>query len=111
MIIESIVAFVLIFSAASLIYLLGRRAAPKPVQTDAELSAYACGENVTFPKLRVNVSLYRYLIYFVVLDSSVLLLAFGSFMGTGINVPLILLYLFMMLAAGLLLLDGGKEYD
>jgi NADH:ubiquinone oxidoreductase subunit 3 (subunit A) len=111
LIIESIVAFVLIFSAASLIYLLGRRAAPKPVQTDAELSAYACGENVTFPKLRVNVSLYRYLIYFVVLDSSVLLLAFGSFMGTGINVPLILLYLFMMLAAGLLLLDGGKEYD
>ena len=111
MIVESIVAFVLIFSAASVVYLLGRRAAPKTVQTAEELSAYACGENVTFPKLRLNVSLYRYLIYFVVLDSSVLLLAFGSFMGVGINMPLILLYLFMMLAAGLLLLDGGKEYD
>ena len=111
MIIEAIVAFVLIVSAASVIYLLGRRAAPKPVQTDAERSQYACGENITFSKLQVNVSLYKYLIYFVILDSSVLLLAFGSFMGAGVNIPLILLYLFMMLAAGLLLLDGGKRND
>jgi NADH:ubiquinone oxidoreductase subunit 3 (subunit A) len=109
LIIEAIVAFVLIFSAAALIYQLGRRAAPKPIQTDAQRTAYACGEKVTYQKLKVNVSLYKYLIYFVVLDSSVLLLAFGSFMQTGVNVPLILIYLFMMLAAGLLLLDGGKD--
>ncbi len=109
MIIEATVAFVLIISAAAVIYLLGRRAAPKPVQTDAERSAYACGEKVTFSKLQVNVSLYKYLIYFVILDSSVLLLAFASFMQAGINVPLILIYLLMMLAAGLLLLDGGKS--
>ena len=111
MIVESIVAFVLIISASTLIYQLGRRQAPKPIQTDAERSSYACGEKVTFPKLRVNVSLYKYLIYFVILDSSVLLLAFGSFMGTSVNVPLILVYLFIMLAAGLLLLDGGKTYN
>ncbi len=109
MIIEGIVAFVLIVSAACLIYLLGRRAAPKPTQSDAERAAYACGEKVAYPKLKVNVSLYKYLIYFVILDSSVLLLAFASFMQTGINVPLILVYLFMMLAAGLVVLDGGKE--
>ncbi|MCW4019250.1 MAG: NADH-quinone oxidoreductase subunit A [Candidatus Bathyarchaeota archaeon] len=109
MIIESIVAFVLIFSATSIIYLLGRRAAPKPAQTYDECTAYACGEKVTYPKLRVNVSLYKYLIYFVILDSSVLLLAFASFMQAGTNVPLILLYLLMMLAAGLLVFDGGKE--
>ncbi len=109
MIIESIVAFVLIVSAASLIYLLGRRAAPKPAPTTAESTAYACGEKVAYPKLKVNVSLYKYLIYFVVLDSSVLLLAFASFLNMGINVPLILIYLLMMLAAGLLLLDGGKD--
>jgi len=109
-IIESIVAFVLILTAGYVVYFLGRRAAPKPVQSDAERSSYACGEKVTFPKLRINVALYKYLIYFVVLDSSVLLLAFGSFMGAGVNVPLILVYLFMMLAAGLLLLDsGGKD--
>jgi NADH:ubiquinone oxidoreductase subunit 3 (subunit A) len=109
LIIEATVAFVLIISAAALIYQLGRRVAPKPTQTDAQRTAYACGEKVAYPKLRVNVSLYKYLIYFVILDSSVLLLAFGSFMQTGINVPLLLIYLFMMLAAGLVLLDGGKD--
>jgi hypothetical protein len=30
-------------------------------------------------------------------------------METGINIPLLLVYLFMMLAAGLLMLDGGKD--
>jgi NADH:ubiquinone oxidoreductase subunit 3 (subunit A) len=109
LIIESIVAFILIVSAASALYLLGRRAAPKAAQTQSERAAYACGEKVTYPKLRVNVSLYKYLIYFVVLDGGVLLLAFGSFLTAGINVPLILLYSFMMLAAGILLLDGGKD--
>jgi NADH:ubiquinone oxidoreductase subunit 3 (subunit A) len=109
LIIESIVAFLLIISAASIIYLLGRRVAPKPVQSDAERSAYACGEKVAYPKLKVNVSLYKYLIYFVVLDSSVILLAFATFMSAGINVPLILIYLAMMLAAGLLLLDWSKK--
>jgi NADH:ubiquinone oxidoreductase subunit 3 (subunit A) len=111
MIIESIVAFVLIFSAAAIIYLLGRRAAPKPVQTYDERTAYACGEKVTYRSLKVNVSLYKYLIYFVILDSSVLLLAFASFMQAGINVPLILLYLLMMLGAGLLLIEGDKNID
>ena len=108
MIIEAIVAFVLIISATLVIYLLGRRVAPKPIQTEAELTAYACGEKVTFPQLRVNVSLYKYLIYFVVLDSSVILIAFAAFTGL-VNVPLVMVYLFMMLGAGLLLVDGGKE--
>ena len=111
MILESIIAFVLIVSAATFIYLLGRRAAPKPAQTADQRTSYACGEKVTFPKLKVNVSLYRYLIYFVVLDSSVLLLAFATFMQPGINVPLVLIYLFMILGAGLLLLEGGKNHD
>jgi len=109
--VAAIIAFVLIVASASIIYLLGRRAAPKPPQSAAERAAYACGENVTFPKLRVNVSLYRYLIYFVILDSSVLLLAFGAFLNPGTNVPLILVYLFMILGAGLLLLSGGKQND
>jgi NADH:ubiquinone oxidoreductase subunit 3 (subunit A) len=107
--IGSIIAFVLIVASAGVIYILGRRAAPKPVQTDSERSSYACGENVSFPKLRVNVSLYRYLIYFVIIDSSVLLLAYASFMSTGINVPLVVIYMLMLLAAGLLLFEGGKK--
>lgn len=106
---ESAIAFVLIVAASSLIYALGRRAAPKPVQTEGGRAVYACGEKATYPKLKINVSLYKYLIFFVVLDSSVLLVAFASFMSQSINVPLILLYLLMMLASSAVLLDGGKD--
>ncbi|NLE05158.1 MAG: NAD(P)H-quinone oxidoreductase subunit 3 [Crenarchaeota archaeon] len=108
MIIESVIAFVLIICASSMIYLLGRRVAPKTTQTEAERDVYACGEKISYPKLRVNVSLYKYLIYFVILDSSVLLLAFTSFRG-AINVPLILIYLSVILVSGFLLVDGVND--
>jgi membrane protein DedA with SNARE-associated domain len=55
------------------------------------------------------VSLYKYLIYFVILDSSVLLLAFGSFSGQSVNVPMILIYLLIILGASLVLLEGGSK--
>ena len=98
----------MIVIAASLIYALGRRAAPKPIQSENELEAYACGEKATFHGLKVNVSLYRFLIYFVIFDSSVILIAFASLMGQG-NVTLLILYLFLMLASGIILLEGGKD--
>ncbi len=114
--IAAAIAFVLIVVSAAVVYLLGRRAAPKPTQSEAERKAYACGEKVTFSNIKVNVSLYKYLIYFVVLDSSVLLLAFGALnfgplANISVNTPLVLVYLFMILAAGLLVLDGGKQND
>ncbi len=109
MLTEATIAFLLTLAVAALIYVLGRRAAPRSVQSEAECSAYACGEKVAFHGLKINISLYKYLIYFVVLDSAVLLLAFASFMGQGTNVPLLLLYLFIILGAGLLLVDGGKD--
>ena len=110
LLVESAIAFLLIVAAAAFVYELGRRAAPKTVQTQGERSVYACGEKVAYSKLKVNVPLYRYLIYFVILDSSVMLIAFASLPHQNpINVPLILLYLFMMLASSLLLFDGGKD--
>ena len=108
MIVEAAIAFLLIVAASSLIYLLGRRGAPKTVQTESQRTAYACGEKVTFPKLRLNISLYKYLIYFVILDSSVLLLAFASF-AQGVNIPMILLYLTIILGASFVLLEGGSK--
>jgi NADH:ubiquinone oxidoreductase subunit 3 (subunit A) len=99
----------LIVIAASLIYALGRRVAPKPIQSENERSAYACGEKATFHGLKVNVSLYKFLIYFVIFDSAVILIAFASLMAQGKNVILLILYLFMMLASGLVLLEGGKD--
>ena len=109
MIIESIIAFLIVLAATSTIYLLGRRAAPKPAQSENERLTYACGEKLPLQNLTLSVPLSKYLIYFVILDSSVLLLAFATVYTQGVNVPLLLLYLFIMLASSLLLLEGGKE--
>jgi NADH:ubiquinone oxidoreductase subunit 3 (subunit A) len=106
---ESVTAFILIFAASCLIYLLGRCLSPKPAQSGDERSTYACGEKEIFQRLRINVSLYRYLIYFVILDSSVLLVAFASLMMRMVNMILFTFYLAIMLASTLLLLEGGKE--
>lgn len=108
MIVEATVAFILILATASIIYALGRRVSPKPAQSENEKSSYACGEKANFHELKVNISLYKFLIYFVIFDSAVLLLAFAAFMTTGTNTVLLMLYLFMMLASSLILLEGGK---
>ena len=106
---ESVIAFLLILAAAMFIYVLGRRASPKHVQSEAERSEYACGEKAPIQRLRINITLYKYLIYFAIFDSSVLLLAFSALSAEGVNVTLLILYLFIMLAASLVLLEGGKD--
>ena len=111
MFLEFIVAFLLILGSAFFIYVLGQRASPKHVQSEKERSEYACGEKAPIQKLRINVSLYRYIIYFAIFDSSVLLLAFAALSMQGINVPLLILYLFIMLASSLILLEGGKSSE
>jgi NADH:ubiquinone oxidoreductase subunit 3 (subunit A) len=106
---ESAIAFALIVITASIIYALGRRAAPKPIQSENEQAAYACGEKATFHGLKVNVSLYKFLIYFVIFDSSIIVLAFATLTMQGKNTILLILYLFMMLASSLILLEGEKD--
>ena len=111
-IVNSIIAFVLIFISTLAIYAIGKRSAPKTTISENEQSAYACGEKVTFHGLKINVSLYKYLIYFVVFDSAVLVLAFAAFTLVGpnsLNPLLLILYLGIMLAAGLVIVEGGKE--
>ena len=109
---QGFIAFVLIFVSTLTIYALGKRSAPKTTISENEQAAYACGEKVIFQGLKINVSLYKYLIYFVIFDSSVLVLAFASFGLVGanhLNPLLLILYLGIILAAGLVLLEGGKE--
>ncbi len=77
---EALIAFVLIFISTYAIYTLGKRSAPKTTISENAQSAYACGEKVSFLGLKINVSLYKYLIYFVIFDSSVLVLAFALFL-------------------------------
>ena len=109
MIVEAFVAFVLIFISTLALYAIGKRSAPKTTLSENEQAAYACGEKVTFQGLKINVSLYKYLIYFVIFDSSVLVLAFASIAIAATNPLLLIIYLGIILAAGLVLLDGGKE--
>jgi NADH:ubiquinone oxidoreductase subunit 3 (subunit A) len=109
MIVEALIAFTIIFIATLVIYTLGKRSAPKTTISENEQASYACGEKASFPGLKVNVSLYKYLIYFVIFDSSVLLLAFASFAIAGTNPLFLILYLGILLAACLVLLEGGKE--
>jgi NADH:ubiquinone oxidoreductase subunit 3 (subunit A) len=106
---ELFVAFILILGMSVVIYFFGRFLSPKPVQSENERSAYACGEKASFPKLKVNVSLYKYLIYFVVLDSSVLVIAFASLTSFSTDTVIFVLYLLIMLVSGLLLLGGGDS--
>jgi NADH:ubiquinone oxidoreductase subunit 3 (subunit A) len=109
MIVEALIAFALIFIATLVICTLGKRSAPKTTISENSQASYACGEKASFPGLKVNVSLYKYLIYFVIFDSSVLLLAFASFAIAGTNSLFVILYLGILLAACLVLLEGGKD--
>ncbi len=109
MIIEAIIAFILIFILTLGIYALGKRSAPKTTISENEQASYACGEKASFPGLKINVSLYKYLIYFIIFDSAVLVLAFASIAIAGINPYLLILYLGIILAAGFVLLEGGKD--
>lgn len=109
MLIESIIAFALILMASSFVYVVGRKSAPKPIQSENERSAYACGEKATFHGLKVNISLYKFLIYFVIFDASIILLAFSALPAPGKNGYLLILYLLVLLSSGLILLEGGDD--
>ncbi|MGD0644718.1 MAG: hypothetical protein ABSA75_07420 [Candidatus Bathyarchaeia archaeon] len=107
--VEAFIAFILIFISTFVIYTLGKRSAPKTTISENEQASYACGEKASFLGLKVNVSLYKYLIYFVIFDSAVLILAFASFAIAATNPLFLILYLGILLAAGLVLLEGGKD--
>jgi NADH:ubiquinone oxidoreductase subunit 3 (subunit A) len=70
---------------------------------------YACGEKVNFNKLKIDVSYYRYLVYFVILDSSVLLATFAALAINVANALFFILYLLIVVLCNLLLLEGGDR--
>ncbi len=109
MVIELAIAFVLILAVSFLIYMFGRLFAARSTCSESGKFAYACGENVRFGKLKISMSHYKYLIYFVILDSSVLLVAFASWALRAANAFLFILYLFVVLLSAMLFLDGGDH--
>ena len=106
MLIESLIAFVIILALASFMYLASKALSPKPSENLDKNEMYACGEKVESTRLLVNVTLYKYLIFFVVIDSPALLLAFAALALEMINPFTLLIYLGIILAADLLLLGG-----
>ena len=104
---DVVLAFTLVFAVSCLIYLVGRILSPRSDRTVNAQSSYACGEKSVLSKVRINVSLYKYLVYFVVVDSSVILIAFASIAGRTMDVLVFMLYLSIVLISGLLLIGGG----
>ena len=104
--IEPIIAFLLILFVTSLVYVLMRKLVPKTLLSEEKSAMYACGEKVASKRLLVNVSLYRYLIFFVILDSPALILAFAALALEIINPFTLLIYLAIILTADALLLGG-----
>jgi NADH:ubiquinone oxidoreductase subunit 3 (subunit A) len=109
LLITALIAFILIFISAYTIYAIGRHLAPKTKHGVNHEMGYACGEKVVFSSPKMNISLYKYLIYFVIFDSAILLLSFASVAIASVNPILVVLYLGIILAAGFILLDGGKD--
>ncbi len=105
MLAEIAVAFILVFSASSLVYLLGGKSAKSKLSENGQ-STYACGERAVLRRLTINVSLYKYLVYFVIMDSSVLLVAFASPGLYAGNAMVLALYLLIVAGSGLVLVRG-----
>ncbi len=105
---EPIAAFILILAGASLIYIFMGRLSPKTSDNKEKNRMYACGEKINPTRLLVNVTLFRYLIYFVIIDSPALILAFAALSLEMISPINLLIYLGLVLVADLLLL-GGHE--
>ena len=106
MLVESLVAFLIILILASLIYLSSRLLTQKSPASEEKNAMYACGEKVFTQRLLVNVTLYKYLIFFVIIDSPAMILAFAALALEMISPFALLIYLGIILAADLLLLGG-----
>lgn len=102
------IAFAAILAASTIIYLLGRLKAPRTSRNREKISMYACGETFHPRRLAINITLYKYLVYFIILDSSVLIMAFASLATSPTSLAPLMIYLFTIFAAVLLLsADGG----
>jgi hypothetical protein len=98
----------MILGASSLMCFLGSRLAPKPEDRESGRVQYACGEKPIRISQRLQASLYRYLVYFLVIDSSLLIIAFSVFAVALVNIIPLAMYLSIILVSVVLFLDGGE---
>jgi len=106
MLVELSVSFVSILAISTIIYLAALKKAPKPRRTSQHISMYACGEKVRVGRLSMNLTFYKYLAYFMIFDSSIIIAAFSSLSFNIETLPFLLTYLCAILVAALLLAEG-----
>lgn len=92
-----------------MICLLGNRLAPITEDRESGKMQYACGEKPIRISQRIQASLNQYLVYFLVIDSSLLIIAFSVFDATLANILPIMMYLSILLVSVFLFLDGGEK--
>jgi len=109
MLAELLVSFISILTVSIIIYLIALRKAPKSRRSPQHISIYACGEKVHIGRLFVNLTFYKYLAYFLILDSSIIIAAFASLSFNIATLPFLLTYLCAILVAVLLLTAGDVE--
>ncbi len=101
-------AFLLIFAVSLIIYLIGGLLAPKPVKSREKTSMYACGEKMVSNRFSINITFYKYLVYFIILDSSAVILVFSSLAVNIASLVPLMIYFLILLVAVLLLEAGGE---
>ncbi len=70
------VAFVLFLGAAWLLFLLGKRMAPKLTRVGGKLETYACGENIPGTKVQFGYRLFFFVaLFFTIMHVAVLMIA------------------------------------
>ena len=99
----------MILGASSVMCILGNRLAPKTEDRESGKVQYACGERPIRISQRLQASLNQYLVYFLVIDSSLLIIAFSVFDATLANILPVMVYLSIILVSVFLFLDGGEK--
>jgi NADH:ubiquinone oxidoreductase subunit 3 (subunit A) len=70
------VAFVLLLAIAGLLYLLGKRMAPKLTRVGGKLETYACGENIPGTKVQFGYRLFFFVaLFFTIMHVAALVIA------------------------------------
>ncbi|MHB8054360.1 MAG: hypothetical protein ACYDH3_03840 [Candidatus Aminicenantales bacterium] len=70
------VAFFLVLAVSGLVYLLGKRMAPKLTRTGGKLTSYACGEDMPGMKIQFGYRLFFFIaLFFTIMHVAALVIA------------------------------------
>lgn len=107
MIEDFIVALIAIFIFSMIIYLSGVIFSRRSVKNEPNKRIpYACGERATTSSTsKFSISLYKYIIFFITLDSPLVIIAFASTALNSFNIWFFITYVFILFISSILLLE------